>query len=90
MAIAFGVRLFTNYLTTSLPKMPEEKKTASLKTLNDSLTEFEKAKLEGIKDQDKIARMMQQLIEQIGENPGRSFRRSILMKRKTLSTKGIV
>ncbi|ANU65451.1 hypothetical protein [Turicimonas muris] len=69
MAIAFGVRLFTNYLTTSLPKMPEEKKTASLKTLNDSLTEFEKAKLEGIKDQDKIARMMQQLIEQIGENP---------------------
>lgn len=37
--------------------------------MNDALAEFEKAKLEGIKDQDKIARMMQQLLEQIEENP---------------------
>ena len=69
MAIAFGVRLFTNYLATSMSKMPEEKKAAALKTMNDALAEFEKAKLEGIKDQDKIARMMQQLLEQIEENP---------------------
>ena len=89
MAIAFGVRLFTNYLTTSLPKMPEEKKTASLKTLNDSLTEFEKAKLEGIKDQDKIARMMQQLIEQIGENPDDLSPLDIDEKKNSIN-KGIV
>ena len=69
MAIAFGVRLFTSYVASSMPNMPEEKKTAALKTMNDALAEFEKAKLEGIKDQDKIARMMQQLLEQIEENP---------------------
>ncbi len=46
------------------------------------LPNLKRQSLKASKDQDKIARMMQQLIEQIGEKIRTIFRRSILMKKK--------
>lgn len=68
MAISIGVRLFVTYMETRMPTMPEEEKKSALNTLRNSLQAFEDAKLEGLKDQDRIAQVMKHLIEHLEDN----------------------